>query len=343
MNATEHNSRAWHQRRELGPMLHELGHEYFDSFEARILAGDYPKLPVYNGEIVPGTSSDWCFVGEIALNMVGLVISEIDENSVTEEQRNELHRRYVNTMCRDSSGKRLTFFPSYEGVMREGLATGIVMPLQLYRAIQWVETPEQAQLSYSRNVGKDNEKQADISQMVSRLRQQEFVDLLHELAFAVNNTLGPASSQGDAIMNNRLPDCFTHITTLLDIFECDEEGHVIRLNQARSATYRGDVKGANRSSKVKDSFGHVDWEKSTGGCPLRHESFEKIGPVATQFFHERGTPNDLPTYSGQSLISRGAELVANVLEKTYADGSQIGVRRQSILERAGFWPALHQE
>lgn len=288
-------SRARLQRRDLGPMIHDIGYEIYDNAESMMLEQGVGAPPTNTAELVAFADRQLVFV-HAALKQVtnSRRAARID----TFIQRN--HNR-----SRMSSGalQSLTHVGTFKGVMTEGLTTGIVAPLQLFRTVEIVERAQDGDRDMGLPIAIDAAKAA------GRIASNEFQTMLHQLGRMTNGALGSTSTSTRSLGVE--PD-MTGMGTfgifkkhgLMDSFTLQEGGVVAGLspdllNYARL-----------RKSHLRQSGERLS---ETSGCPVRYAEFPVLGPSAEYYFENFGGPDAQPRFQGESLISRGSRFVCAAL------------------------------
>lgn len=314
-------SRPWVQRNELGPLVHQLGHEIYDQAEVEILgevdAGRL-KAPTHYGQLES-------LVGRLADTLYGLTPNDETLESMLYTYNPIIKNNDLAT------GSRLTHYFSPVQILDEGLRTGIVAPLLLYRAA--TIPPERiadifASIMHQQYRG--TELPFDVERAVVNLKSPYFQKMLHFLALGANGSLGRASSAVDDLIY------FSEDLGPLKIYPPDSRGS--RFGATWATKFAAVVEGVaqqRREQFIYDKQGNpVDFTPNfkrefmeeqqsiksgwSGGCPVRHETYKITGPLAAEYFKAQGQAEGLPARQGESLITRGNRFIATILAATVA-------------------------
>lgn len=310
-------SRARLQRQELGPIVHDLGHEIYDKAEARIEAGAPLTCPTDLPSLATFASS--CLRAVEAVKTMG----DLRDSRFRYETAKSVitsNRGYSTDLEGNPFDYEITHYEGLYNVMNEGLTSGVVVPLQLYRLIKLRDHPSSVrQHSKPPDVRATKEDlQVDAQDVIDQLSSDYFQRMLHQLAVGNNGSLGRAST---AISNLSSPDVsqarvfnVVGLVGLPKSFEYDKDGSVIGWSKVCLDEIKA-LKVAARSSKRS-------LEKESGGCPVRHTTFPVLGEIASRHFEEIGTPDGQPRNQGESLISRGTRYVRTILAATIEKGEE---------------------
>lgn len=292
----EHWGRPRLQRQELGPMLHDLGHTVYDLAEVKAQETsllyrpvDYEDLAIFAGRCIDMT-------------MDAIEILEQDATHKSVEDFLDDSRSIPRA---DGSEYKdiLTYGGSLRPVLKEGIDSGIVSPLQLYKVINDCE-----------NVmiqGELRPGSLDVEVMTERIGSPIFQAMLHQLAIGHNGSLGDAASNPNKLSPSspELFHSFDQYGSALKAFAYDNDGRVIG--------YKPDFLAFQKQAKHKErKQGGAYGLSQSGGCPVRHANFPALGPRAQAYFEALGRPDAQPQKQGESLITRASRFVCTALLKS---------------------------
>lgn len=276
-------ARSQLQRRELGPILHALSNEVYDVF----LAGE-PEAKIEVPDMV--TPSELRISIKALQEMLSGII-RLQETSRGEawadfEEWLELQKGVVGL------GQSLTHYDTARSVMYEGISSGLLFPVNLCLAAA------DQRLLYT----PDNRLPARF--IIDTLRRPDFIDANRRIAHSANGFVGSIVSVSNVIDpgENQYPASMVNAITFSD------EDDTYRLTEEKERARLIKLRTANTSPN--------DWSLQTGGCPVRHEGFPVLGEFATAFLAKHGY--EQPAADGVSLIERGMQVTATVLERATA-------------------------
>lgn len=294
-------NRARIQRQELGPMMHDLGHTVFNASELRMA----------NGELTPPRPVDSPSLAEFAGVCVEFVVGAAAEAEIRDGKHQILddfiqsnaHRHSVG---RDNMLRSLTHYEDLQSVLREGIESGIVSPLQLYRVVKLAEGDPR---SFKLDI--------DAEEAAERIVSDEFQTMLHQLASSSNGALGATSNKPYTLREEPRGGDF-------DMFNTFSRNNV-QSNFAfdTNKTVTGFSRGYLDYKKKYDAAKRKADETlaGSGGCPVRHATYAKLGGIAQQYFEQLGTPDARPRFEGESLVARSSRFVSVALLKSL-EGAQ---------------------
>lgn len=286
-------SRPKMQRQELGPMLHDLGHVILDTAERRIMD---EVVFLHQPDDSPGLE-------KFAETCIGFVAGVVAENEIRDGKHqiiDDLIQSNNRKHSVDDSNllRSLTHYDDLSTVLREGIESGIVSPLQLYRVVKLVE-------------GDPMTPKIDVSaeEAAERIVSDSFQTMLHQQAASSNGALGAASNKPYTLREEPRDVNFVTFNTIShkDIrenFAFDENGVVIGFSRAY-LDYKKQYDAAKR--KANESL------TGSGGCPVRHTNFPALGEQAKAYFEVIGTPDGQPRNQGESLVARASRFVSAAL------------------------------
>lgn len=283
-------SRPALQRQEVGPMLHDFGHEIYDRAEATALTEvgtNYLKQP-----------GDFNGLAMFAHQSSAIIRSFLDDESITGPICKAM--RPLAEPVGPHNNRLFTI--RFEEALMEGMLSGVVTPLQLYKEIFMKENRDANSPSDFSKVS------VDIEELVGRLSTPEFEAMLHQLAIGANNSLGPSSTRTQDVASAAAGaslDPFVYLRN--SIFECDDDGRVTGFTGRLLARQKLDKQQERKRRNIGGE---------SGGCPVRHARFTVIGGVATNYLWSVGDYDGLPRNQGESLISRGNRFVRTILAAT---------------------------
>lgn len=301
------NSRPWYQRNELGPIIAAIGGEVYDRLEEACLNDNFD---FYHVSLFPSVADKYSEDGQVSWVRLGAIADEwvVAFDKITDEFVNEqpgvASAVDAFTQSRPATNG-LTFRRSLTGILHEGLATGLIMPLQLYGAINQAENDD---FILREDLGLPNKRLIDVADLQSRIITPNFVDMLHQLAYAQEGALGLNSSEPRGLMTSNVPVCFKDLSK--KTFEYDEDGKVTGFSDEFLDRYHSTIFDVN--ARVRR--GQEQWKKESGGCPVRHASYIKLGSVATEVLKSPNLAEQLVTIEGQSLIERAAISTSRLLD-----------------------------
>lgn len=296
-------SRARMQRRELGPVLHDLGHQIYDLAEER-LPGDtlLLKPPVDGVSLSEFAADSVSYIKKIGLELSDeLQPSSYNGLKKVVAANNPAPKEHIGVL-----GTRTTFFPDASEVLKEALVSGVIIPLQLYRTIKLAECDYASGLEVPPSIRRKLNVTPD--DLLEQLCSERFDTMLHQLALGTNGSVGSA-----AVSSYELRQVGT--TALPTVIL----GHGLVASFEYEA---GFVSGFSQSflDHNKDYKYKVEYIES-GGCPVRHATFPALGEIATQHFADLGTPDAQPRNQGQSLITRANLFLVAALEQAMKDAA----------------------
>lgn len=296
-------SRPRMQRQELGPVLHDVGHTIYSAAEDLLLA----DTNEYGLELTPPTN-----LKELAA-FGGVLMEAVDycATDVVAEVPSDLMDDFISAQSQItvmSGGKalprELTFSYRFRGALDEGLESGVVAPLQLYRTLKLAEDGRILHLAGAEEPP-EFELEFEASDIARRITTVEFQTMLHQLAMGPNGSLGTSA--------NRLRELRAEDRTTFAVvakygwersFVLDEQRNITGLTPNLLAYIRRE-QTANRAAHSSRA--------DSGGCPVRHATYKKLGDTAQQYFEQLGTPDARPRFEGESLITRASRFVSSTL------------------------------
>lgn len=291
-------SAAWSrprlQRQELGPMLHDLGHVLYDQAEEAILRDGIQPEPVDLETLVKFGSECVDTVLKIAEYTTHQAIVKtqalLDDTSHIEDVDEGLSQLI-----------RVTHLSGARDVLNEGLMSGVVIPLQLYRTMRLAED------------GAGEHTAISAVDAADRITSPSFQTMLHQLAVGNNGSLGVGAASATYLGSPRESGSlrvFREMGPQQAIFEFDDVGKA----EAFTTTFLAIKKEIRRRETQGAS---LSWQ--TGGCPVRHTDFPVLGEHAQNYFDAIG--QDGPRNQGESLITRASRFVSAALLKS-TEGAQ---------------------
>lgn len=302
--STEGWSRPRLQRRDLGPMIHDIGYQIYDAAEVMVEQEGISPRPTNTVELVT-------FAGR-SVDFVLRALTEGDISKQAEPIDRLIDRFHNSRKTKTGANDSLTHGNSFDNVMREGLRTGVIAPLQLFRTVKIVEEYVQGgRKSLTRSLAIDADEAGE------RIASDEFQTMLHQLGMMTNGALGVASTETAHLKGEGDPSVLLSFAAIdhfgiVDSFDLDEASVVTGFNEAFLRTQKA------RKSQLRNTGTRLG---DTGGCPVRHAEFPTLGEYATPYFQALDTPDAQPRNQGESLISRGARFVCAALVKS-AEGAQ---------------------
>lgn len=311
-------SRPWVQRNELGPLVHQLGHEIYDQAEVELLN------QVETGNLVQ--PANYSQLTGLVMQSLGVVSDFTPYDDTLDNLLTEYR-----AMEKPKSGTvgQLTYYASPLEVLNEGLITGIVAPLMLYRAATVSAEVVATQVRWTRcQAYERTEVDFDAERAANTLVSPRFQKMLHFLALGANGSLGrPSTSVRDLgytpddmtpLLIN-LPDDKVHCFS--DLLATKFAEVVEMVDEVRHEQFIYDEQGefVDFTPQFKEGFllrQRAEKAGWSGGCPVRHETFRSTGPLAAEYFKDQGQADGLPAKQGESLITRGSRFIATILAAT---------------------------
>lgn len=293
-------SRPKMQRQELGPILHDFGHQVYDQAEASLLdeiAREQTPEPTSFHDLAHLVDMT---TGHFRKAQHDLVDANLDSAV-----------REVNFSSGDLNKPVLTI--GLESTLEEGFVSGVLMPLQLYRLIRIKETCSAEKLDQGVYV---DLPPVDTAELIARLSEGNFQQMLQQLAIGKNGSLGGTSTKLHTLVS---PDPRDGSTILMDIgyrhlFTIDEDGKV--------SGFTDRVLEEQKQAKTFSRKQHLKAEES-GGCPVRHASFPVVGEVATKYLVRAGQEDGQPRNQGESLVLRGNRFLITLLQATMGQAEAV--------------------
>lgn len=297
-------SRPRLQRQELGPVLHDIGHTIYDAAEDMLLADDNE----YGFTLTaPHNLNQLATFGETLAGAVNICTTDILK-TVPSHLMDEFIGNQKQLVVINDTGMRgfreLVFSYDFRGALDEGLDSGVVSPLQLYRTVKLFEDRRILELPGEPNFTIEFEP----TDVLQRIASTEFQTMLHQLATGTNGSLGTASNRAREIRDeNRTTFALISKYGWGKSFMTDETGTVVG--------FTPDFLAHVRHNKTTD---RVTWSarSDSGGCPVRHATYKKLGDTAQEYFDVLGTPDARPRAEGESLITRASRFVTTTLLKS---------------------------
>ncbi len=298
------------QRTELGPILHVFSHQVYGRLEAQLADDTIEQIPeVYIKDIIDGyrpprTVADIGRVTRALGNQAQIVSSEIAWDTTYIPVRDFVKDNHRSL----EQGKRLTHYTSFEQVANEGISSGVVMPMQLWRAIDhkerdlgWVVRDARADIttlvSETSTIAVDPEKVADM------MTQPHFLEMLSLLAYAKNGALKAVSADINSGSTNKVVGLLYD-----DIYEFDSDGKVIGFSESFKERWMHDLTSSNGMERRSDHYS--SYYRESGGCPVRHSVFKKLGDTASRVLDMLPDEDRALLDRDESAIHRGARLLA---------------------------------
>ncbi len=287
-------SRPALQRRELGPVLHDIAHKVSDGVESDITDEAVCLEPVKD-------------VNDLAENL-GVLHNNLHDR--TKPHVGAFIRLLTLTVVRAQSAGEILTIPA-PAALHEGVASGVLTPFKLLQSIVSYEEytgTDPFDTSHFQGVFRDDWHQASSLQLVrsvnvstlyswaDRIVTPNFQTMLHQMAYGYNGSLGSQSSQPYELHKP------------LRSLE-DPEGAFIYKD--------GTVTGFSVEFLARQRIELRDDESSqlkSGGCPVRHSTFKRIGEAAALYLDSE-TEDGRPIKEGQSAITRGSHLLSFALRQ----------------------------
>lgn len=290
------------QRHELGPIMHDLGHDVYDDMEQRL-----PHDPIQPAPVDMPTLLSFA---NICVVRATDAVSRLPVEKVQELDRliTEKHRSPHDT-------QELTYYNNVREVLYEGMATGVVSPLELYQTIKIAET-QQADGRYDMG-----SLSIDPQDAATRIQTEGFQVMLDQLARGYNGSMGSAASDMAGLINLNILSNFDAILppeTVNNHLRSFKSVMILGIENAFKIE-AGQVTG------FSDLFLHALKERksvernsgkflaASGGCPVRHAEFPVLGEYARRHFAAVGDPEEGPRNQGESLITRASRFVSAAL------------------------------
>lgn len=281
------------QRQEIGPMLHDFGHQVYDRAEVSVLdeiAREQTPAPTSFDDLARLVDMT---TGHLRTAQHSLLDANLDSAV-----------REVNFTSGDLNKPVLTI--GLESTLEEGFVSGVLMPLQLYRLMRIKETCPADMIDLGRYV---DLPAVDAAELIDRLSQDNFQQMLQQLAIGKNGSLGSTSTKLHALVSPNLGDGpnFLMEVGYRRLFILSDDGKVSGFTSA--------VLEEQKQAKAFSRKHHIRSEES-GGCPVRHASFPVVGEVATKYLVGVGREDGQPHNQGESLVLRGNRFLYTLLQAT---------------------------
>lgn len=271
------------QRTEIGPLFSTIVPEVLER------ASQYP-LDDELGETLQTTDLEYA-LHVLAVDIKSSTIWGIEqwvETHLTDSRVSAIPDLY-----KAAEGKRNLYYGTAEEILTEGMMSGVVVPLKLYHVIECFKR-QQSGVEAGQRTGLLKSNLPEI------LHENWFEAMLHQLALPPNGELGEWSTSVEFSLEESLP------WTLSKSVQSQGDGFVL------DETYFERVKALHtRARKLdRESSAHSVTQDS-GGCPVRHATFKKIGPIALDAFaNVRILPHTLQDPDRKSAISLCRDFVA---------------------------------
>ena len=292
------------QRQEIGPFVASWGDSMYQDFEARV-GDESGGVDIQVGPTVGMTDlDDFAYrCNSLLVDIVDFEVHSTQRGTVIDEMYKNWHQK----VCQNQ-GFRPTYMNGPRAMMREGMVTGVVLPINL-AFLMSVERV--ADIDFRRSSEEDltvlHELEFRVPDIVTLLRRPDFRDLLIESAFAPNGYYQKSSAK---VNKDALAELAYRRLYDKSAFRADG---TVKADSVGTLRRRDAVKRANKRSDVYPR----DQGIRTGGCPVRHTEFPVIGgQIASKVLSLEGfvDPNEL----SQSLIATGIQTTAKVLELAMA-------------------------
>lgn len=303
--AVDKFSRPEVQRTELGPLIHIVAHDIYDGIDDCI-ANDWHDdlthiagMPTGNLKLVDSLLSYEALIAERSREVVREVC---DGNYLYSEIDEYITSRFSSSHGVQGIGNKLTTIPNLMMLVGEGVRSGLVLPMMLWKSIARAE--KNRRLAHSYHVSSDSLLGiVDLHEVIDRLSSQIFADMLALTAYGRNGSLGPLSADPSSITRDVSIPNFKHVN-----FQYNEEGKVIGFCPEFVAESVKKLVDHN-----KDARG-MGFKLESGGCPVRHQVFKKIGEPADEII--KVLPPEKRKYleTGESSIQRGVKTLVRSIE-----------------------------
>lgn len=284
------------QRRELGPMLHDLGHRIYDEAEVHVVEYGIGPTPSDLGRLA--------LFAEAALSITGGIVQAVQgdrANAPVDALIKENHYELA---------QHLTHSGSLAGVLQEGIGSGVISPLQLYRTVKLFEM-QYANLQH--DLPTLHRPEIDAREAIERIESPEFQHMLHVLARGHNGSLGTSANtarsfRSDFFGSEHNPHTFKGLVDfgLLSSFVVNKAGQVTGLTD-KFLGYQKAQKHYERNTFSGNGL------SDSGGCPVRYAEFPVVGDHAQDYLRGIGVESGQPRYQGESLITRASRFVVVAL------------------------------
>lgn len=287
-------SRPLLQRRELGPMMHDLGHTILDIAQEHVLAEGISLRPTNPEKLAQFGSACIGLLRSIHLKEATSGEARRDSSHAAIQDLISSNRRTV--PIKDTTEvQNLTYYDGLYKVVDEGLSSGVVSPLQLYRTVKIVESDRRPR-PFRGN------PQIRAGEAAKRIMSDGFQTMLHQLATNPNTVLGGPSASAEYLRTSSPEIGFGTVR---------EYG----LDQTFLRNRRGKVVGFTPEYLAfqKEKKQELRQRGLSGGCPVRHADFPVLGERAKAYFEDLGRPDGQPQNQGESLITRASRFVCTAL------------------------------
>jgi hypothetical protein len=282
--------RPAYQRYELGPLLSVITERVFESVTEKETFG------VPRGEVQGSLRILTHWLAGVAVNLV-------DDWYFNSGDDADLLLRAGARQLIAENYPGYTYFSNFKEVLSEGLRSGLIVPVKLY-----------GQLAKAGAIDVSLHAQFRPNHFTDTLRTHWFDKMLHELAVLPNGALGSWSTDGS------VPDG----GSVVPHFEFVKQDNGWGFSENTREIFKERMREVNTSGRLFDQRA-AGRKTYSGGCPVRHDGYKKIGSEAMRIFVEAGyDPQGLAAENRISIISLCREFVADYVER--------GVERSEVLD-----------
>lgn len=236
-------------------------------------------------------------LGEIGADLLALASSSADQWCRKPDQR----QNALASARQMRGGKPVTHYTSFGDILEEGMKSGVVMPLKLFNIVTLYDP--------DRMLKRDRFGE----RLVDVLRAEWFDVMLHKLARGPNNSLQAWST--DCHFNSHAVGGTPAGRFASYMVQTDEGCYDF------SKSYDQMIAHSLSGVRANDKAGEQEVSRSaSGGCPVRHATFKKVGQFAAKAFEAEGIDaTKLNNPSRVSSISQCRQFVADRVEKIFEE------------------------
>ncbi|MCA9334346.1 hypothetical protein KC963_04835 [Candidatus Saccharibacteria bacterium] len=283
-------SRSRIQRDEIGPVFHDIAHKVYDATELAIVEGGVVDILPENLDQLSGS-----------LQALEVFLKERSKEQAASEEWAKF---------KDGCEPRWFTLQAHQ-VLSEGLLSGVAAPFRLLQTVvsyekardtygnQTLERQDIILRDWSPRSGEILPSRENLGAWADRVDEPEFARMLSHLAYSGNGFLGVASTHLEPL--NATPSFGLTWDMSEGFFLEDAEGKVVGLHSELLAHKKHMMANAPYGAGT-----------SSGGCPVRHSEFTRLGSLASEFLAAVNT-DGRPVNEGESAIERGARLLSFTL------------------------------
>lgn len=310
-----HASRPAMQRSELGPMMHVFTHDFFYEMDAN--AEDI-VTDVFGAELkrAPRAIQTVESLMKMSGSIIDIYLAEAVNKAKTDQDYQiaqeliENHGILANSVNAEDGSKlvRLNYHKDFRSTVKEAIASGLVMPIQLWRTIDW---RERGPVNFNYVISQEYmTKTVDASEVATRIIEPSFQMMLHILAFGRNGQLGEGSIEISSLRSLKLIEGFQNKLG----FEFDSDNKVTDFSSSFKTNYRRIMQAHNSEARrLGEERGLSNDESESGGCPVRHSSYPKLGKYATKFLMALPPEKQRLLEAHETGITRSSRCVSDIM------------------------------